>query len=169
MSALPWSVSGSQPHSDSIPDHRRFEHVAITGDEVAVAATAGVSVASTSTGVVVTSTSALGGSLQSDHIPCHPPPGSDSTPDRLALGHTRATITDVSIAPITSDAAIVATTTGGDITRVRDRAPLALSAPSAPSALFSSHHATSIAIRRALTSTADADGPTNTASDPIRR
>ena len=107
VSALPWSVSGSQPHSDSIPDQRTFEHVATTGDDIAVAATAGVSVASTSTGVVVISTGALDGSLQSDHISCHSLSSSDSIPDRLVFEHTRAIIADVSVALNTGDAAIV--------------------------------------------------------------
>ena len=165
VSALPWSVSGSQLHSDSIPDQGTFEHVATTGDDIAVAATAGVSVASTSTGVVITSTSAFDGSLQSDHhISCHSLPSSDSIPARLVFEHTRAVIADVSIV-----ASIVASTTGGDIsgdiTRVRGRAPIATSAPSVP---FSSRYSTPIANCHALASTADADGPTNTASDPTR-
>ena len=98
VSALPWSVSGSQPHSGSIPDQRTFEHVATTGDDNAVAATAGVSIASTSTGVVVTSTSIFDDSLQSDHhISYHSLPSSDSIPVRLVFKHTRAVIAEISI------------------------------------------------------------------------
>ena len=96
---LPWSVSGSQPHSSSIPDQRTFEHVATTDDDKAVAATAGVSIASTSTGVIVTSTSIFdGSSLQSDHhVSYHSLPSSDSIPVQLVFKHTRAVSADVSI------------------------------------------------------------------------
>ena len=150
VSTLLWSVSGSRPDSSSIPDQRTFEHVAATNDANATFATAAVSIASTNTGVVVTSTSILDGSLQSDHhAPYHPLPSSDSTPVRLVLEHTRAIIADVSIFATNYTLAQIVASTAGDITRV-----------------FSSHHSTSIAISRAraLASTADADGASNTDS-----
>ena len=148
VSTLPWSVSGSRPNSSSIPDQSTFEHVAATGDANATVATAGVSIASTNTGVVVTSTSILDGSLQSDHhVPYHSLPSSDSIPVRLVLKHTRAIIADVSIFATNYTLAQIVASTAGDITRV-----------------FSSRHSTSIAISRALASTADADGASNTDS-----
>ena len=84
-------------------------------------------------------------------------------PSDLATG---ADDTSHTVASTTSVAAVVAIATGGDITRAHNRAPFV---PSAPSTLFSSRHATSIAIRHVLPSTADADGPTDTTSDPTRQ
>ena len=148
MSTLPWSVSCSRPNSDSISGRSTFEHEAATDDVHATVATAGVSIASTNTGVVVTSTSILGGSLQSDHhVPCHSLPSSDSFPVWLVLEHTRAIIADVSIFATNDTLAQIVASTAGDITRI-----------------FSSHHSTSIAISCALASTADADGASNTDS-----
>ena len=98
-------------------------------------------------------------------------PHSDSIPDQRTFNHASTAGGDDAavVATAGGDAAIVATTTGGDtsgdITRVLPRSP---PPPPLPSALFSSHHATSIAIRHVLASTADADGPTSTASDPTR-
>ena len=92
----------------------------------------------------------------------------NSVPGPCARSDLAAGADDIphTVASTISVAAIVAIATGGNITRAHDRAPLV---PSAPSALFSSRHATSIAIRQVLPSTADADGPTDTTSDPTRR
>ena len=149
-------------------DRLAFEYtratIAIADTTVSIAATAATA------GTIIASNNALNDSHQSDYVSHLSRPYSDSIPDQRAAAHSRPTVAGggVSIVSIADNiiAAIAATTTGGDITRARDRAP---PCPRRPSALFSSRHATSIAIRHALASTADADAPADITSDPTRR